>query len=99
VKSSLPPRSSNSFIQVGIFTRWSTDCAGTSRREDHEMAFPPAPSGTVNPMPSTGGHCSSHRFRPSVRSRASEPPNMHWLDMTLPARISSGVRLDTMVTS
>ncbi|SLI22903.1 Uncharacterised protein [Mycobacteroides abscessus subsp. abscessus] len=63
------------------------------------MARPPAPSGTVKPMPSTSGHSLPQKSMPSTRSRASEEPNMHWLEVTRPWWICSGVRLETMRTS
>lgn len=97
--TTLPPASRSLSIQTGIFTRWSTDCAGRSSRDAQSIIFPPSGDGTASEIPSMSGHSSSQKLIPRSRSCWSAAPNMHWLDMTLPVRISSPVLFDTTVTS
>ncbi len=94
-----PPSRSTSAIQAGIFNRWSTERAGVSSRAAQRIAGSPPGPATANWIPSIGGQPSAHRSRPRSRSWPRAVPNMAWLDMTRPPRMSSGVRLETTVTS
>ena len=101
VKTSLPPDASKCSIQRGNLTRWSTERATRSSRAPQSIAFSPGSSGcgTASAMPSTGGHVSSQKSMPSARSWSSAAANMHWLEVTRPSWICSGVRSETTVTS
>ncbi|MNT73644.1 hypothetical protein D3C72_2123740 [compost metagenome] len=101
LKTSSPPFCWNSAIHAGTFTRWSTDCALEFSRAAHSMALAPFCSGcgTAKPMPSTVGQSLAQWSSPRSRSTCSAVWNMHWLDMTLPWRMSSAVRLLYIVTS
>jgi hypothetical protein len=81
----------------GIFTRWSTDCAGDSSRAAHRMgsvdSSGPGPGGTMTKEPpSMSGTEPAQKSSPSVRSLSSAVLNMHWLELTRLAAISSPVR-------
>ena len=55
-----------------------------------------------SPLPAnltiTAGHSCSQKLRPRSRSVCSAVLNMHWLDITLPWRMSAPLRLVASVT-
>src|SRR5690349_15300726 len=103
--TSWPPRWANVSIQPAIFTRWSTDWAYPSSLPTQSIARCVGPgscepgAATETPSPSIFGAWDSQKFSWRSRSCWSAVWNMHCVDMTRPARISSAVRLDIRVTS
>ena len=100
-KTSSPPPAAKCSIQRGNLTRWSTDWATRSRRAPQSIAFAPGISGCghreSDPLDRRAGVVPE--VDPERALVVERGPNMHWLDVTRPSRICSGVRSETTVTS